>query len=514
MLNAATFESGDSYDNCTPHSGLVFRIERFSTMDFTNPIPDADAMPSLTFDCDDFNAGITFVALWVGDAGFDLNGDGIIQDNERNWDYCVTYVEVQNNMGFPCPGSLNGAIYGKVKTEWDQEVEDVAISLTGFGAQTMSTQTGWFNFGSVPAGGSYVVVPEKQDHALNGVSTYDMLLIQKHLLGLKPISSPYCLIAADVNNSGTISVSDIIALRKTLLNAGTSFTDNSAWRFVDQEFNFPNPLNPWQTAFPETVTLHPFQGSANVSFVGIKIGDVSGDAKTTKLLDAETRNNGGVLTLQTEERVLEPGEEILVPVRIPDSRDLEGFQFTLSFDPALEFTGLETGNLSSENFGYRFVDEGLITVSWNGRWNEDIPAFGLHFRVRDEGLLSQMLALHSSILQAEAYLRDGREHRFASIELEFLRDLTDEDDGLALYQNIPNPFTGHTIIGFNLPTEGQAILVFHDVSGREVRRILGTYPAGFHQVELLASDLPGMGMYYYTLQFKGRQLTRRMSLLK
>jgi uncharacterized protein (UPF0216 family) len=125
-----------------------------------------------------------------------------------------------------------------------------------------------------------------------------------------------------------------------------------------------------------------------------------------------------------------------------------------------------------------------------------------------------MLALHSSILQAEAYLRDGREYRFASIELEFLRDLTDEDDGLALYQNIPNPFTGHTIIGFNLPTEGQAILVFHDVSGREVRRILGTYPAGFHQVELLASDLPGMGMYYYTLQFKGRQLTRRMSLLK
>jgi hypothetical protein len=70
------------------------------------------------------------------------------------------------------------------------------------------------------------------------------------------------------------------------------------------------------------------------------------------------------------------------------------------------------------------------------------------------------------------------------------------------------------MIGFNLPEAGQAVLVFHDVSGREVKRITGNYDAGFHQIELLASDLPGAGMYYYTLQFNGRQLTRKMSLLK
>lgn len=513
-IQAPTFESGDSYDNCTDHGDLKFLIERFSTMDFTNPVPDADAQPELVFDCADVELGITFVALWVGDAGFDHNGNGTIEDEERNWDYCVTYVEVQNNMGFPCPGNISGTIYGHIKTEWDKEVEDVKVSLTGSGAETMSAQTGWFNFPAMTPGGSYVVVPEKDDAALNGVSTYDMLLIQKHLLGIKPIQSPYGLIAADVNNSGTISISDIIAMRKTLLQAGTTFTDNTSWRFVDSEYTFPNPKNPWQSAFPETVTLHPFTGSTEVSFVGIKIGDISGDAQTTKLLEAETRTQGDPVYLVTDERIVEPGEEVTIPVRLADSRDLEGFQFTLSFDPALEFTGMDAGNLSADHLGFRFLEEGLVAVSWHGDWDDALPVFDLRFRVRDEGWLSRMLAVHSTVLRAEAYLADGQDHRFAPVELRFDRKDTPAEDGLALYQNIPNPFTGHTLIGFNLPTAGQAVLVFHDVSGREVRRILGEYPAGFHQVELTAADFPGAGLYYYTLQFKGRQLTRRMSLLK
>lgn len=513
MVSAETFEAKTSNDNCTPYSGLKFLIERFSTMDFSNPIPDGDAQPVLTFNCDDYKDGITFVALWVGDAGFDLNGDGIIQDDERNWDYCVTYIEVQNNMGFPCPNTVTGTIYGNVKTELGKDVEDVKLSLSGGGAQTMSTQTGWFHFPTLPQGSSYVVVPEKEDHALNGVSTYDLLLIQKHLLGAKPITSPYSLIAADVNKTGTISVSDIIALRKTLLSAGSQFPDNTSWRFVDEEFDFPVPSNPWATPFPETVALPPLQGPIAINLIGIKIGDVSGDAVTTSLQEAETRQLRETVRLHTEEQVLEPGEYIEVPFYLTDSRDIEGFQFTLSFDPALEFLGFDAANLREEHLGFRFVEDGLIAVSWNGRWDDQLPAFTLRFRTRDEGLLSHMVYLHSTILQAEAYLKKGQSFELAGLGLDFQRTET-QDDGLALYQNIPNPFNGHTLIGFNLPTEGQAILVFHDVSGREVRRLLGHYPAGFHQVELLASDLPGAGMYYYTLQFKGRQLTRRMSLLK
>lgn len=503
MVPAIAFESGDSHDNCTPHNQLKFRVERFLDLvpGQTQPGPTSDSV--LVVDCDDYMSGLLlFVGLWVG-------------DEAGNWDLCITYIDVQNNMGAECDttGNVTGTIYGNVATEWDEEVEDVQLSLVGAGAQAMSSSAGFFNFPPMQAGGSYVVVPAKEDKALNGVSTYDILLIQKHLLGVKKFTSPYTMIAADVNNSGAITISDIIALRKTLLTASSAFENNHAWRFVDKGFVFPNPLNPWHNGgFPETVLIEPLSGTHKVDFVGVKIGDVSGDAQTTSLYGSEVRTLTGVLPVWTDERAVEPGEEIAVPLYLEQVHGLEGFQFTLSFDPVLEFIGFESGNISEEHLGFRFLDDGLIAISWTGDWKADLEMINFHFRVRDEGLLSQMLAIHSTVLRAEAYFAERGDHRFEDMTLKF-RNPQIGDDGLALYQNIPNPFSGHTIIGFNLPESGQAGLLFHDVSGSLVKRIQGEYAAGFNQVEIVRSDLPGAGMYYYTLQYRGRQLTRKMSLL-
>jgi hypothetical protein len=503
MVPATAFESGDSHDNCTPHNQLQFSVERFLDLVPGQTAPGPNAGNVLVVDCDDFNSGLlTFVGLWVG-------------DQAGNWDICITYVDVQNNMGAECDtmGTVTGTIYGKVMTEWEDEVEDVQLNLVGAGAQAMSSSAGFFNFPPMQAGGSYVVLPEKDDNALNGVSTYDILLIQKHLLGVKKFTSPYTLIAADVNNSGTVTISDIIALRKTLLSASSTFAQNNAWRFVDKSFVFTNPLNPWHNGgFPETVSIEPLSGTHKVDFVGVKIGDVSGDAQTTSLYGAEVRTLAGVLPVWTDERAVAPGEEIAVPLYLEEVHGLEGFQFTLSFDPVLEFIGYESGNIAEEHLGFRFLEDGLIAVSWNGDWKAGMEMINFHFRVREEGLLSQMLAIHSTLLRAEAYFADGGEHRFEDMALKF-RNPQVGDDGLALYQNIPNPFSGHTIIGFNLPEAGQAGLLFHDVSGGLVKRIQGEYAAGFNQVEINRSHLPGPGMYYYTLQYRGRQLTRKMSLL-
>lgn len=503
MVPASAFESGDSHDNCTPHNQLQFRIERFVDIvaGQTEPGPNSDT--TLIFDCDDYEAGIlVFVGLWVG-------------DQAGNWDLCITYIDVQNNMGAPCDttGNLNGSIYGEITTEWLNEVEDVEISLMGYTNKTMSTSIGTFNFPAIKKGNTYEIMPEKEDAALNGVSTYDLLLIQKHLLGVKPLASPYCIIAADANNSGNVTISDIISIRKTLLTASPTFLNNSSWRFVDQNYIFADPKNPWKNGIPESVTIDPLSGNHKVDFVGIKIGDVSGDAKTTSLYGAETRSKNGLTAIWTPEKALEAGDRITVPFTLEEGRNPEGFQFTLSFDPALEFMGIESANLSDENIGYRFIEDGLIAVSWHGEWNGNMDLFSLNFNVKSSGLLSQMLAIHSTIVTAEVYYKEGYDHRFEDMEMRFQNN-ADVNDGLALYQNIPNPFTGHTMIGFNLPEAGQAVLIFHDVSGREVKRIIGNYDAGFHQIELLASDLPGAGMYYYTLQFNGRQLTRKMSLLK
>jgi hypothetical protein len=57
------------------------------------------------------------------------------------------------------------------------------------------------------------VTASRDDNHKNGVSTLDMVQIQKHLLGIVPFTDPYQFIAADVNNSQSVSTIDLVEIR-------------------------------------------------------------------------------------------------------------------------------------------------------------------------------------------------------------------------------------------------------------------------------------------------------------
>ncbi|MEZ4980459.1 MAG: hypothetical protein R2769_02515 [Saprospiraceae bacterium] len=70
--------------------------------------------------------GITYVQLWVGEES---------TDNVNNWDYCVTFMEIQDNLG-ACTGSKS-SIGGKVATSQNVPVDNVELTLnTGANAMT------------------------------------------------------------------------------------------------------------------------------------------------------------------------------------------------------------------------------------------------------------------------------------------------------------------------------------------------------------------------------------------
>jgi hypothetical protein len=95
---------------------------------------------------------------------------------------------------------------------------------------------------------------------------------------LNDLFIPYKLIAADVNNSKSITTLDIIQLRKLILNIDPSFANNSSWRFVDASYTFPNASNPWAASFPEVKNVNDLVGSLSANFVAIKVGDLNGSA--------------------------------------------------------------------------------------------------------------------------------------------------------------------------------------------------------------------------------------------
>jgi alpha-amylase len=81
--------------------------------------------------------------------------------------------------------------------------------------------------------------------------------------------------------------------------------------------------------------------------------------------------------------------------------------------------------------------------------------------------------------------------------------------------NYPNPFNPATTIAFSLPETGHVTVKVYNVLGQVVSTLADeVMQAGTHRVAWRADDGLGSGLYYYTVTWNGRRLTRKMMLLK
>ncbi len=114
---------------------------------------------------------------------------------------------------------------------------------------------------------------------LNGVSTFDNVLIVKHVDGSLPLSSPYRIIAADADRSDDITLADSVLLRSLILNQINELPNTTSWRFVDASYVFPNPADPFQAVFPELASINNLNADiTGLDFIAIKTGDVNNSA--------------------------------------------------------------------------------------------------------------------------------------------------------------------------------------------------------------------------------------------
>jgi hypothetical protein len=459
----------------------------------------------LNFSCADYNSAqaaragtshVVYIDAW---------------DAAGNRDYCETYVLVQDQAGI-CVGPATGSVAGVIRTESNQPVEGVTVSLSGPTSNTASTpESGTYSFSQLTLGGDYTVTPVLDANYLNGVSTFDLVLIQRHILGVQPLGSPYKMIAADVNNSRTITTLDVIQLRRLILAIDTELASNTSWRFIPASYVFPVPTNPWFESFPEVINVNDLSGDElNQNFIGVKIGDVNGTAVPT-LSGVEDRTMRGTYYIETSAQQVKAGEQIKVTIRESEKADLAGYQFTLAFDrSALNLESIEYGALQEANVGLRYTEEGKITMSWNeqGASKAEAGMLTLVFQASNSGNLSDLLQVNSAKTRAEAYDRAGNLHEVA------LRFTTTENTAQArLNQNQPNPFAGETLIGFYLPEGGAAELTLTDLQGKVLQVIRGEFAKGYNEITVDGKHLP-KGVIQYTLRSGEFTATRRMVLVK
>ena len=111
------------------------------------------------------------------------------------------------------------------------------------------------------------------------------------------------------------------------------------------------------------------------------------------------------------------------------------------------------------------------------------------------------------MLGAEAYNKSGETNK---VGLAFNNGVVSRFE---LYQNQPNPFSGSTSIGFNMPEQGSARLTITDVSGRVLKIVSAEYGKGYNQLNIEKADLGAAGIIYYTLETSSETATRKMILI-
>ncbi len=495
----------ESTDNCTPANMLVFSIRKSGTGTGFPLNPDGTPQTTVSFDCSEL--GFQLVELWA----MDMHG---------NADYCTTFMHVQDNAGV-C-GS-NATVAGAVITEMGQGLEEAHVEIacnapTGQPPVNLFDVTdvdGKFKFNNaIPIQCNYVLTPVKDNDPLNGVSTYDLVLINKHILGLQPLKSPYSMIAADANGSGSVTTIDVVELRKLILGIYDELPSSTSWRFVEKSYHFPNPSNPFQEIFPESKWVWNVQSShPEDDFVAIKVGDVNSNSIANNLNMVDDRSEGTLL-FDVDDRFVSAGEQFTVAFTAAEKAT--GYQFTVNH-PGLELMHIRPGDgLHDDNFA-AFADKEAFTTSAEIPDNVDYATFEVSFRAKTNGQLSKMISISSRITRAEAYLNngvngvnDGVVKSDVAFRFRQAGGYTINGLGFELYQNNPNPWVHKTQIGFHLPEAAEATLKVYDEIGRALFSETAGYPKGYNAILIEHALLDAPGVLYYTLETPFGTATRKM----
>ncbi len=192
------------------------------------------------------------------------------------------------------PTSISGqtvTVDGTVALENGLPFEGVSVNLVSETnpneftvLQTVeSDANGQYVFENVLTGGDYVIAAELEGCHRNGITTFDLILISQHILGVAEFSTPEAYIKADVNGSGTITTFDIIQARQLILEQIAELPQNSAYYFMNDEFTFAvgssNVFENAPTGNPFIINLLFLSEDTTVpNFIALKVADVNGSA--------------------------------------------------------------------------------------------------------------------------------------------------------------------------------------------------------------------------------------------
>jgi hypothetical protein len=436
-----------------------------------------------------------------------------VTDQNGNTSFCETFVDIQlngqsnncNNGGNP----LVSTVSGRTIKENEEVISDVIVVMEGTEANPVTTNNdGRFVFEPMTNGGAYNIIPGKDGDDLNGVSTLDLVMIQRHILGLEKLGTPYKLLAADVNQSASITASDLTELRKLILGLNPEFTNNTSWRFFDAAHKFADANDPWRGSLTESYAIENLNNSMDLSFIGVKVGDVNGNAKGSNATQDNTSSRSA-FKLAIDNKKVFKGEIIEVPVMVEHTTDFYGLQAQFATNGII-IRDVKAGAVKVNPYDYAITSPDQVWMALALGEGQRLQAgktmFTLELEILKDGNLDEMLTVGTG-LNPEAYTESMD---VKSLTLNWRSD----NSGFNLTSVSPNPWNTQTEIQFELPEDGMVTFKVRDYTGKKVISTVDQFNAGQNSIRINRADLGTSGVYVYEIRYGQKVLTGKMIVIE
>ena len=424
-----------------------------------------------------------------------------VWDEKCNTDFCIVYLRIIDNQG-------EGTVAGIVTTEDGGAVPQVETTLYSdspeYPLTVFTGENGYYSFSDNPLGFDYEIVPSKTEEFKNGVSTIDLVMIQQHILGANVFDSPYKVIAADINGNERVQPTDLLILRKLILGIIQTVEGNESWKFVDADYEFADPLDPWP--YPSTIIVDELQSAShNNDFIAVKVGDLNGSVKLRSDVP---------FTYEVQDQMVSAGEIVEMDMRSSDVNELFGTQYTLKLK-GLSYEGVKAGSVEVDDSNVGVINSDLLSFSASMPYgvtkSNDEVLWTFVFKAERDGKLSDMIEMNSRLAEAESYT--GESLTIRNTKMSFA-GAEHAEAAFTLYQNEPNPFTTNTLIAFDLQESAQVTISISDVNGRVVYEQTVNGVRGYNELRITQDDIAVSGVLYYTVMSGDYTATKKMVSIK
>ena len=238
------------------------------------------------------------------------------------------------------------SISGQIIRHNGDPVPDIEVNCDG----TATTDVdGNYEFTDVPLNHSCDLTASGMYDKFEDITILDIILLRQHILQINSIGILQIL-AADVNNSGSITTLDLVKLRQVALHMDNIIS--SDYKFVDANAILTQPF----TNIPNFISLNVTDNITDADLYAIKKGDIG--ISSDYFPPPPTAPNP-IFTISNES--FQTGDDVEFEVTVEDFINILAIQNTLEWDPSLlEF------QLIADAQGNDLVQNGSVNIEQIG----------------------------------------------------------------------------------------------------------------------------------------------------